>query len=165
VFPAGKHRFAGIVRILALGSVDMPSDRFLRAANTVHRVVLKITGGRVGWKGAGMPVLELTTVGRKSGRPHSVLLTSPLSDDGAIVIVASRGGDDHHPAWFLNLQANPDVEVALAGAAKQPMRARVASPDERARLWPRVVAAYKGYGGYQEKTSREIPLVLLAPAG
>jgi deazaflavin-dependent oxidoreductase (nitroreductase family) len=92
-----------------------------------------------------------------------VVLTSPVRDGDAIVVVGSRGGDNHHPAWFLNLRDNPDVDVAIGRAPKRPMRARVADPDERARLWPQVVARYKGYGDYQTKTDREIPLVLLEP--
>jgi deazaflavin-dependent oxidoreductase (nitroreductase family) len=110
-----------------------------------------------------MPVLELTTTGRKSGQPRSVMLTSPLQEGSTLVIVASRGGDDQHPAWFLNLRDNPDVEVAFKGGPKQPMRARVATPEERARLWPLVTADHKNYAGYQTKTQREIPLVLLEP--
>jgi len=136
---------------------------FFRGANTIHRTVQKLSGGRFGWDVANMPVLELTTTGRKSGRPRTVLLTSPLRDGDAIVVVASRGGDDHHPAWLVNLRANPDVEVAIGRQPKRPMRARIADPDERARLWPQVVAKYKGYGDYQAKTDREIPLVLLEP--
>ena len=143
----------------------MPSDLQLKTMNTVHRGLLKLSGGRVGWKAAGMPVLELTTIGRKSGEPRSVMLTSPVKDGDAIVIVASRGGDDHHPAWFLNLRDNPDVEVAMGGKPKQPMTARVATDEERARLWPQVTAGYKNYAGYQTKTTREIPLVLLTPKG
>lgn len=141
----------------------MPSDLMLKTMNTVHRSILKLSGGRLGWDAMSMPVLELTTIGRKSGQPRSVMLTSPLQDGDAIVVVASRGGDDQHPAWFRNLQANPDVEVALKGGPKQKMRARVAPPEERARLWPRVTADHKNYAGYQTKTSREIPLVLLEP--
>ncbi|MGH9229527.1 MAG: nitroreductase family deazaflavin-dependent oxidoreductase [Acidimicrobiales bacterium] len=141
----------------------MPSDLFLKGMNTVHRTVLRISGGRLGWTTASMPVVELTTTGRKSGRPHTVMLTSPVRDGDAMVVVASRGGADHHPAWFLNLRDDPDVEVAVGGEPKRPMRARVAEPDERARLWPQVVAKYKGYGNYQAKTDREIPLVLLEP--
>ena len=110
-----------------------------------------------------MPVVELTTTGRKSGQRHTVLLTSPVRDGDAIVLVASRGGADHHPAWFLNLRANPDVEAKVGKESTRTMRARVAEPDERARLWPQVVAKYKGYGDYQAKTQREIPLVLLEP--
>ena len=110
-----------------------------------------------------MPVLELTTTGRKSGQKRSVMLTSPIQEGDAIVVVASRGGDDVHPAWFLNLQADPDVEVSLKGAPAQTMTARVATADERARLWPQVAADFKNYADYQKKTDREIPLVLLTP--
>ena len=143
----------------------MPSDLQLKAMNAVHRALLTISFGRLGWRVGGMPVLELTTTGRKSRQPRTVMLTSPVQQGDAIVIVASRGGDDHHPAWFLNLRDHPDVEVAFAGKPKQPMRARVATSEERAALWPQVTADYKGYAGYQTKTDREIPLVLLEPAG
>ena len=142
----------------------MPTDLQLKAMNAFHRGLLRFSGGRLGWRAGGMPVLELTTTGRKSGQPRSVMLTSPVQQGDAIVIVASRGGDDHHPAWFLNLRDHPDVDVAFAGKPKQSMRARVATPEERAELWPRVTAAYRGYGGYQTRTDREIPLVLLEPA-
>jgi deazaflavin-dependent oxidoreductase (nitroreductase family) len=103
--------------------------------------------------------------GRKSGQPRTVTLTSPAQKNDAIAIVASRGGDDHQPAWLLNLRDDPDVEVAFAGKPKQSMWARVATPEERAPLWPRVTTAYKGYAGYQTKTDHEIPLVLLEPNG
>jgi deazaflavin-dependent oxidoreductase (nitroreductase family) len=143
---------------------QVPTDLTLRAMNAFHRGVLKISGGRLGWRAAGMPVLELTTTGRESGRPRSVMLTSPLQQGDVIVIVASRGGDDHHPAWFLNLRDQSAVEVAFAGKPKRPMRARVATAEERAALWPKVTAVYKGYDSYQVRTDREIPLVLLEPA-
>ncbi len=91
------------------------------------------------------------------------MLTSPVQEDDALVIVASRGGDDHHPSWFLNLRDHPEVQVSVAGAPKRPMRARVASPEERARLWPEV-ARRPNYAGYQRRTSREIPLVVLEPS-
>ena len=143
----------------------MPTDALFKAMNGVHRGVLKLTGGRVGWNGYGMPVVELTTTGRKSGQKRSVMLTSPLREGSTIVLVASRGGDPTHPAWFLNLRDNPNVEVTMQGRPKTPMRARVATADERARLWPRVIADHKNYAGYQNKTTREIPLVLLEPEG
>ena len=143
----------------------MPTDLTLKTMNTIHRAVLKLSAGKIGWRAGGMPVLELTTTGRKSGEPRTVMLTSPIQQNDAIVIVASRGGDDHHPAWYLNLRDDPDVEVAFAGKPKQPMRARVATPEERGSLWPRVTAAYTGYRNYQTKTDREIPLVLLEPPG
>jgi deazaflavin-dependent oxidoreductase (nitroreductase family) len=141
----------------------MPSDMMLKTMNGVHRALLKMSGGRIGWQASGMPVVELTTTGRKSGQPRSVMLTSPVQEGSAFVVVASRGGDDTHPAWFLNLRDNPDVEVAVKGGPKQRMRAHVATTDERARLWPLVIADHKNYAQYQTKTTREIPLVLLEP--
>ena len=78
------------------------------------------------------------------------------------MVVASRGGDDTHPAWFLNVRDNPDVEVALQGKPKQPMIAQVATAEERARMWPIIAGSHKNYADYQKKTDREIPLVLLA---
>jgi deazaflavin-dependent oxidoreductase (nitroreductase family) len=143
---------------------DVPSDLQLKAMNTIHRGLLRMSGGRLGWRTAGMMVIELTTTGRKSGQPHTVMLTSPVQQGDAIVVVASRGGDDHHPSWFLNLSADPNVEVVAGGKPKRSMRARVANPEERAALWPRVTAAYRGYAGYQARTDREIPLVMLEPA-
>jgi deazaflavin-dependent oxidoreductase (nitroreductase family) len=141
----------------------MPHDLVLKGLNAVHRLVLWGTGGRVGYDVVGMPVLELTTVGRRSGQPRSVMLTSPLQEGDTIVVVASRGGDDQHPAWYLNLLDQPRVEVAFKGGSRTPMNARMATAEERARMWPVVTAKYRGYGDYQKRTSREIPLVLLEP--
>ena len=141
----------------------MPNDFGFKAMNAVHRILLKVSGGRAGWTAMEMPVLELTTRGRKSGQPRSVMLTSPLREGPALVVVASRGGDDRPPAWFLNLRDNPDVEVRLQGKPRQPMHARVASAAERERLWPLVTSDHKNYADYQTKTTREIPLVLLEP--
>ena len=138
-------------------------DIAARVVTELHRTILRATGGRVGSSGFGMPVLQLTTIGRKSGEPRTIVLTSPVQEGDALVIVASYGGDNRHPAWFLNLRDNPSVEVEMRGQ-KRPMRARIASPDERAALWPRVTAAYRGYGSYQRRTDREIPLVLLEPS-
>jgi len=142
----------------------MPSDFQLKTMNAVHRTLLKASGNRLGTNMGGMPSLQLTTTGRKTGQPRSVMLTAPIIDGDTVVIVASRGGDPTHPAWFLNLRDNPAVEVAFPGKPAQKMTATVATAEQRAALWPRVTAAYKGYAGYQEKTTREIPLVLLTPA-
>jgi deazaflavin-dependent oxidoreductase (nitroreductase family) len=141
----------------------VPSDLGLKAMNTVHRAVLTASGGRLGWRAARMPVIELTTTGRKSGAKHTVMLTSPIQEGSTLVVVASRGGDDFHPAWFLNLQSDPRVEVSLRGRAKAPMQAREANSEERAELWPRITADHKNYAGYQTKTARQIPLVILEP--
>ena len=148
--------------ITAYGA-GMPSDFTLKGMNLVHRGLLAVSFGKIGWDAAGMAVLELTTVGRKSGEPRSVMLTSPLQEGDTFVIVASRGGDDHHPAWYLNLAANPEVQVVWKGKPKVTMAARTATADERARMWPIITEKYKNYAGYQTKTDREIPLVLLTP--
>lgn len=143
----------------------MPADVLMKALNAVHRAVLALSRGRIGYEGEGMPVLELTTVGRRSGRPRSVLLTAPVRLGGAIVVVASRGGDDRHPDWLLNLRAQPRVEVALQGGPPRPMLARIAEGAERERLWRRITTTNPRYAGYQRRTSREIPVVVLEPAG
>ncbi|RCK68834.1 nitroreductase family deazaflavin-dependent oxidoreductase [Desertihabitans brevis] len=141
----------------------MPSDVVLRAANVVHRALIELSGGRLGHRLIGMPSLELTTVGRRSGEPRSVMLTSPLQLGEALVVVASRGGDDRHPAWFLNAREHPDVQVSLAGGPRQPMRSRVVDAEERAVLWPQITRRYRNYAGYQRRTQREIPLLVLEP--
>ena len=141
----------------------MPSDLTLKAMNRAHRLMLGATGGRLGWSFYGMPVIELTTTGRRSGQPRRTMLTSPHQEGSTLVIVASRGGDDHHPAWYLNLREQPEVTVSVSGKPTQRMRAETADPDERARLWPLIAADHRNYAGYQRKTKREIPLVLLRP--
>jgi deazaflavin-dependent oxidoreductase (nitroreductase family) len=79
-----------------------------------------------------------------------------------VVLVASKGGDDRDPQWYRNLSANPDVEVTIDGSTRK-MRARTATPDEKAALWPDIVAAYKGYDGYQKRAEREIPVIICEP--
>ena len=141
----------------------MPSDFAFKVMNAAHHGIIRLTGGRAGWSALGMPVLKLTTTGRTTDRPRVVMLTSPVQDGEVLVVVASRGGDDKTPAWFLNLQQNPEVMVALQGRPPRRMRARVATHEERDRLWPRVIADHKNYAGYQARTTREIALVLLEP--
>jgi deazaflavin-dependent oxidoreductase (nitroreductase family) len=138
-------------------------DTLAKATNVVHRAVYSASGGRIGGNGFGMPVVILTTTGRKSGQPRTTMLTTPLEDGDRVILVASYGGDDRHPAWFLNLRDNPDVELTLRNE-KRTMRAHVASPEERAELWPRVTKDHANYAGYQKRTEREIPLVILEPA-
>jgi deazaflavin-dependent oxidoreductase (nitroreductase family) len=133
-----------------------------RIVTGFHEVVFRVSKGRIGNRGFGMPVLILTTTGRKSGKQRTTMLTSPVQDGDQLVLVASYGGDDRHPTWFLNLRDNPQVEITMDGRARR-MRARVATPEEKEKLWPRVVAAYRGYGQYQKRTERDIPLVICEP--
>lgn len=143
----------------------MPKNLTLTAMNVAHRALIAVSFGRLGWRFGGALALELTTTGRRSGRPRSVMLTSPLQLGDGLVVVASRGGDDTHPAWYLNLVANPDVKVARDGGAPVPMRARVMADDERAEHWPTVTEDFGVYARYQSRTDRVIPLVVLEPVG
>ena len=126
--------------------------------------VYRATRGRIGGRFGRARVLLLTTTGRRTGKRRTAPL-GYLEDGGDLVVIASFGGSDVQPAWYLNLAADTDVEVQLRGGARQPMRARTATPEERARLWLRVVEMYAGYAKYQARTAREIPLVILEPSG
>ena len=138
-------------------------DPFIKTVNLIHRSLVKATGGRIGGKIGGMPAVILTTTGRKTGEKRQSMLTAPIVEGDKVVLIASYGGGPKHPQWYLNLQANPTVEITRDGKTTT-MVARTADAAERADLWPRVTAAYKGYAGYQEKTDREIPVVIFTPA-
>jgi deazaflavin-dependent oxidoreductase (nitroreductase family) len=131
--------------------------------NTIHRTIIAVSGQRIGWRAGGMPVLKLTTTGRRSGEPRTVMLTSPVQEGSAWVLVASKGGDDDHPAWYLNILADPKVMIETGPGRVTSATARVATADERSRLWPQIVSAYANYGAYQRRTQREIPLVIIEP--
>ena len=117
------------------------------------------TDGAKGQIFAGVPALLVTTKGRKTGTLHRTALYYG-EDDGRYVIVGSQGGAPKHPAWFLNLEANPDVELQI-GPEIFPARARVAAGDERTRLWKMMAAIFPNYNTYQASTEREIPIVVL----
>jgi deazaflavin-dependent oxidoreductase (nitroreductase family) len=124
-----------------------------------HKTLLTLTGGRFPHSIMGMKTLELHTIGRTSGERRTTLLTAPIIDDDRVVLVASRGGHSEHPGWYRNLVAHPEVELTIDDVTR-PFRARTATPDERAELWSQVVRRYKGYDGYQRRSSREIPVVV-----
>lgn len=145
--------------------VDAIKDTQMKTMNTVHRTVIALSGGRIGATIGKMPVYKLTTTGRTSGQPRTVMLTVPVQDDDRYVFVASKGGDDRDPDWYRNLVANPEITVeAVDGGGPMAMMARTASAEEKAELWPRIVEAYKGYAGYQKSTDRDIPVVIAEPA-
>lgn len=137
-------------------------DLFLRWATGVHRAVFTVSRGRLLGSLAGMPVVKLVTTGRRSGRPRSTMLTVPVLDPDRVVLVASFGGDDRHPVWYRNLRDDPRVRITSAGVTRA-MVARTADDDERAELWPRIIARYRGYAAYQRRTGRTIPVVILEP--
>jgi deazaflavin-dependent oxidoreductase (nitroreductase family) len=138
------------------------ADLGFRTLSTFHRGVLKLSGWGVFTRYGSLTVIELRTTGRRSGRPRTVALSAPVFEADRVVLVASRGGDDRHPDWYLNLVANPEVEVTV-GRVTRPMRARTAHADERADLWERAIAGYPGYARYQRMTNREIPIVVCEP--
>jgi deazaflavin-dependent oxidoreductase (nitroreductase family) len=111
----------------------------------------------------GMNDLLLTTRGRRSGKLRRTALVY-ARDGGHYVLAASNAGADRHPAWFLNLVADPNVTVQI-GAQTFAGRARIATADEKRRLWELMVATMPSYQGYQEATSREIPVVVIERAG
>jgi len=128
----------------------------------VHTQVYRLTNGMIGHRFPGAPpMLLLEHIGAKSGAKRTTPLVY-VDDSPNIILVASKGGNPKNPAWYHNLRANPDVTVQV-GAEHRPVHARVASAEERARLWPKAVATYSGYAGYQERAEREIPLVILEP--
>jgi len=140
------------------------ADVWFRAMSRAHAALLRLSRWHVGAGIVGMPVVMLRTTGRRSGRVRDVVLSSPIVDGDRVVLVASKGGDDRDPEWYRNLVAQPAVELTLRGVTRA-MTARTADAAERAELWPRVVARYSGYAGYQRRTSREIPLVVCEPRG
>ena len=128
----------------------------------VHVALYRATNGVIGKRIPGVPpMLLLDHVGAKTGARRTSALVY-LEDGRNLVLIASKGGYPKHPAWFHNLMAHPDVGVQV-DRERRAVRARVAGPEERKRLWPRAVEAYAGYESYQERTDREIPIVILEP--
>lgn len=126
---------------------------------TVHRTVYEKTGGRIGGNLAGRRMLLLTTTGRKSGKQFTTPLAC-FSDGDNLIVVASNNGQDRHPAWWLNLEHTPEVEIRIG---REPRRvcAETVRGDERARLWPWLLKQNPPYAKYEKQTKREIPVVIL----
>jgi len=141
---------------------DSPVWRLFGGLTSAHVRIYRLTSGRIGGRMMGSRILLLDHVGRKSGkkRTHPLLC---LPDGADLVIVASKGGVETHPAWWHNLRANPETTVQF-GSEHRRVRAREATPQERERLWPRLVEMYPSYADYQARTDRLIPVVILEPA-
>jgi deazaflavin-dependent oxidoreductase (nitroreductase family) len=145
--------------------VPAPGSLGLKLMNGVTRAqvaVYRRTGGRFANKVKGAPVLLLDHVGRKSGQARTTPVLY-MADGGDLVIVASRGGSDATPAWWLNLKASPDTTVTV-GRERRRVQAHEASAEEKARLWPKLVAIFPDFDVYKQRTSREIPVIVLSPA-
>ena len=124
--------------------------------------LIRLTRGRIGGTSLyGAPIMLLTVTGRKTGEPRTTPLLY-LEDGANLITVASKGGSARHPVWYRNLLAHPDVEVEI-GTKHRAMRARTANADEKPRLWSRLTAMYPPYDGYQARTTRDIPVVILEP--
>jgi deazaflavin-dependent oxidoreductase (nitroreductase family) len=134
----------------------------LRTGSTLNTWIYQLSGCR--WLGhfpSGAPVCLLTTKGRKSGQRRTVPLLY-LADGDDLVVVASQGGAPQHPGWYFNLVANPTAEVQV-GRRRFPVTARTVSAEEKAALWPRLLAIYPPYDDYQRRTTRSIPVMRLSP--
>ena len=140
----------------------MPSKSMTRMVTATHEFWYRLTGGFIGGRFGKAPILLLTTTGAKTGRRRTMPLLY-YADGENLVIIASFGGSDHHPDWYVNLRKNPKVEVQV-GRETKALIAETASAEERARLWPPVVEMYSQYADYQTRTKRQIPVVVLRPA-
>jgi len=151
----------------------MPSDRVYTRLSTTSAWALKAFGklnvplyrasrGRLFGKFDRAPVLLLTTVGRRSGRPRTAPVVYLAAESERLIVVGSNAGHRTVPAWSLNLEANPDAEVEL-GSDRRKVRARVAEGEERADLWRKVNDMYSGFDDYSARTTREICLFVLEP--
>jgi F420H(2)-dependent quinone reductase len=136
---------------------------FWRRTGRLHAWLYRATGGRIGHRAGGLANLLLTTTGRRSGTSRTVPLTY-MADGERFVLVASNGGADRHPAWWLNLERNPRATIQV-GARTLDVVAHRADASERARLWPRLKTMNPFYAAYERITPREIPVVVLEPAG
>ena len=138
------------------------ANPFIKWMSRLNTWAYRASGGRIGGKfPGGAPVMLLTTIGRKSGARHTLPLLY-LREGERIVTVASKGGMDHHPLWYRNLVANPEVDVQI-GSQVQAGRERTANEAEKAALWPKLVAMYPSYADYQARTPRNIPVVIIDP--
>jgi F420H(2)-dependent quinone reductase len=140
---------------------SMTSARGLRWTGKLNIPIYRLTGGRIGGKVAGAPVLLLTATGRKSGEPRTTPVLY-LADGDRQIVIGSNAGHKNEPAWSLNLKANPDAEVEI-GREKRRVRARVAEGEERAELWRKVNEQYSGFDDYEARTDRNIAVFVLEP--
>jgi deazaflavin-dependent oxidoreductase (nitroreductase family) len=136
-----------------------PTGRLLRWITSIHRIMYRLSGGRLGTTARGLPTLLLTTTGRRSGQRHTVPLPF-IADAEAFVVVASYAANPKHPAWYLNLVDHPNVTVQYRGDTQE-MRAETATGERRAALWARLALEAPWYIEYQRRTDREIPVVVL----
>jgi F420H(2)-dependent quinone reductase len=144
----------------------VPPPWFVHAAWRIHRALYRLSGGRFLWTPSnkrGWGALSLTTVGRKTGQPRTVII-GYLEDGPGLVGLAMNGWDEGHPSWWLNLEANPDAVVRLQGQDPRPVRARRATGEERDRLWERWATLNRDLEVYAGRRATETPVIVLEPS-
>jgi deazaflavin-dependent oxidoreductase (nitroreductase family) len=140
----------------------LPPKSVIRFFTALNVLLYRVSGGRLMNRLEGAPICLVTMTGRKSGKRKTIaLMYTPHGED--VLLVASLGGAPQHPAWYYNLKAQPQVQIQ-AGSVRRKMLAREASPAEKKILWPVVVANYRSFADYQQRTTREIPLFVCSPA-
>ena len=133
---------------------------FVNVGNRIDPFLMRVSGGRLNTTGSPM-VVVLHHTGAKTGKARQTPLAY-FTEGRDVVLVASNGGARHHPSWLYNIRANPDVELWV-GDKGGAHTARVATPDEKGRLWPKANALYAGYAGYQTKSGRDIQMIICSP--
>ena len=136
-------------------------DTSARRLSTLHTLAYRFTGGRIGRRLVNNDMLLVTTTGRRSGRKHTIPLLY-LRDGDAVIVIASWGGRDYPPDWYLNVVADPEVSVQMNGAGWDAVAEELDEP-ERSTWWQHAVTAYDGYAEYQSRTKRVIPILRLSP--
>jgi len=135
------------------------SSRLAKDVPKLHRRLWRITSGRFGWRLGEVEFCLLTTIGQRTGQARTTPLVL-IRTNSCLFLVASNGGSDRHPNWYLNLVKHPVVTLETKGARDQ-RYARVASESERITLWPEAERVYAGYDAYRQKTDRVIPIVII----
>ena len=140
--------------------MDRLKPRTIRLIGRLHAWLWKLTGGKLGNAFGRAPFMMLTTRGRITGRERTTPVLY-LQDGADLIVVASFGGNDMYPAWFLNLERCPEAEVIIKGQRRRFLATRV-SPEEKGLIWPRLIEMYPNFAIYQQRTRREIPLLRLS---
>jgi deazaflavin-dependent oxidoreductase (nitroreductase family) len=139
------------------------SKRLSKRTSDLHIWLYRRSGGLLGGKVGKLPILLLTTTGRKSGQQRTIPL-SYLTDGPNYVVIGSNSGREKPPLWYLNLQSNPEATIQVKNSVKKVV-AREATPEEHERLWAELISKARQYANYQRTTSRRIPVVILEPSG
>ncbi len=142
-------------------AAKLPPKRVIRFFTGLNVLIYRLSGGRLMNRLEGAPICLVTMTGRKSGKKKTIALMYTAHGED-VLLVASLGGAPQHPVWYHNLKAQPQIEIQV-GRVRRQMLAREATPEEKRALWPVVVANYKSFAAYQQRTTRDIPLFICAP--